>query len=933
MVSPGDKIKHYEIIRLIGKGGMGEVYLAHDTILDRRVALKFLPEELEDDARTRERFLREAKSAAALDHPFICKIYETGEWDGKTFIAMEYIEGKTLEDRMEQAPLTLKDAVRITLEIAEALENAHKTGIVHRDLKPANIMITSQGHTKVMDFGLAKRVLPGGGTAELTRTLTQASITEQGSIAGTIAYMSPEQAKGEKVDTRSDIFSLGIILYEMLSGKHPFSKPSPIETLTSILRDAVPPPHITPKSVNPVLNPILRKALAKKPADRYQNIADFANDLRKAQTETGFRIRIPLRTLSIVGASVLIIALAVVGILWLRHPSGKTASKPAKTGQKPISVLIADFENKTGDPVFNGAIEQLLGISLEGASFISVYERAQARKLGAQLDPSADGQITAKLAQLISNREGINVVIDASIEPDKDGFLIKVWAIDTIKNKQIAEATRKIKTKAEVGKAVDYLSASLQSELGAAPSESAKALAGETFTVSSLAAMNAYARGQELNYQGKREEAIKWFLNALDHDPNLGRAYASLGVIYNNLQKHEESDKYFGMAMARIDQMSEREKLRTLGTYYLIKKNYPKAVEEFTSLIEKYPGDISAYTNLAFAHFQSRNMAQAEAVGRRAVEFNPKKSIYRYNQIWYAMGAGDFKEAEKEVSALLELEPNYAEAYVCRGLLNLVQGQTAQATEAYRALEKQGAYGKALAATGLADIATYEGRLSDASNLLEQGIAFDLKNDQSYVAADNYIALAQAYMLMGKKDLALKAADKAVVTSRIEEMLFSAAEIYIQTGQQQKARDLAAELSKKIQPAHRAFAKLIGGELSKARGDVPGAIQLYREAQALVDMWYGRFLLGCAYLESEAYSEAYSEFDQCLKRRGEATSVFFTDLPTYRYFPPVYYYLGRAQEGLKSNAASDSYKAFLAIKEKADGDWIVQDARKRLGTK
>jgi len=192
LLNPGDKVKHYEIIRLIGKGGMGEVYLAKDAILDRKVALKFLPDELEGDPRIRERFVREAKSAAALDHPFICKIYESGEWNGKAFIAMEYIEGQTLKDRIEQEPVNLKDSIRITLEIAEALENAHKAGIVHRDLKPANIMITSQGHTKVMDFGLAKHVLPGGGNADLSTTMTQASITERGSIAGTIAYMSPE---------------------------------------------------------------------------------------------------------------------------------------------------------------------------------------------------------------------------------------------------------------------------------------------------------------------------------------------------------------------------------------------------------------------------------------------------------------------------------------------------------------------------------------------------------------------------------------------------------------------------------------------------------------------------------------------------------------------------------------------------------------------
>ena len=247
MVSPGDRIQHYEVVRLLGKGGMGEVYLARDTALERNVALKFLPDELEKDPRMRERFLREAKSAAALDHPFICKIYETGTYQGKGYIAMEYVEGETLKDRMERERVPLKEAIRITLEIGEALENAHKAGIVHRDLKPANIMLSSQGHTKVMDFGLAKHILPGTDASGVSRTMTQQSLTGQGAIAGTIAYMSPEQAKGSAIDGRSDIFSLGIILYEMITGGNPFSKPTPIETLTSILRDAAPATHVTPK--------------------------------------------------------------------------------------------------------------------------------------------------------------------------------------------------------------------------------------------------------------------------------------------------------------------------------------------------------------------------------------------------------------------------------------------------------------------------------------------------------------------------------------------------------------------------------------------------------------------------------------------------------------------------------------------------------------
>ncbi len=925
-------LKQYTILEEIGKGGMGEVYLAKDSALGRKVAIKVLTENMEQDPSARERFVREARSAAALDHPFICKVYETGEHEGQAFLVMEYLEGKTLKERIEdEEVLTLRESIQITLEIAEALEKAHNSGIIHRDLKPANIILTPQGHVKVMDFGLAKWVETEEepDLEQALQTMTQhATLTEEGAIAGTLAYMSPEQARGKKLDRRSDIFSLGLMFYEMTTGRHPFMKTSGIETLSAILRDPTPPPQVRPKSVNPQVAPLFRKALAKDKDKRYQDVKEFIVDLKKVLRDTtGGTKLLPKRWPLMAAAGVLIITVLVVAILQFMP---KRAGGPAETELPPVSVLIADFQNNTGDSVFDGAIEQLLGISLETAPFISVYERGQARKLVNQLNPAAEGKLTAEQAQLVSTREGIGVVIDAKIEPDGDGYRIELKAIDPVKNEPIAELSRRIKNKAEIGKAVDALSSELREELGGNPTEASQTLAGETFTVSSLAAINAYAKAQELNYQGQREEAIKWFLKALDHDPNLGRAYASLGVIYGNLQMPEESEKYFEMAMARIDQMSERERLRTLATYHLIKKNYPSAINEFTTLIEKYPADISAYTNLAFAHFQSRNMAMAAEVGRRAVDFNPNKSIYRYNQIWYAMGAGKFEEAEQEIHALLKLEPDYTEAYVCKALLELAQGQARVATETYELLADRSPYGAALASTGLADIAAYEGRLSDAVEILETGIPSDLENKQVLIAADKNIALAQHYMLLGKKDLAAAAADSAVATLKIAEIMFPAAEIYIQAGQENKARDLAAEMSRKIQPAHRAFAKLIGGELSKARGDAAGAIPLYLEAQELVDMWYGRYLLGCAYIETEAYSEAYSELEQCLKRVGEATSVFFIDLPTYRYLPPVYYYLGLAQEGLSSDAAQASFETFLIIKEKADGDWMVEDARQRI---
>jgi len=931
MVNPGDKIQHYELVRLLGKGGMGEVYLARDSFLDRNVALKFLPDELENDPRMRERFIREAKSAAALDHPFICKIYETGEHHGKTFIAMEYIEGKTLKERMEQERVPLREAIRITLEIAEALETAHKTGIVHRDLKPANIMITPQGHTKVMDFGLAKRILPVGGTAELSRTLTQASITEQGSIAGTLAYMSPEQAKGENVDTRSDIFSVGIILYEMISGKHPFSKPSPIETLTSILRDPVPPTHITPKSVNPVLNPILRKALAKNPADRYQNIADFANDLQKAETETGFRIRIPLRLASILAASVLIIALAVVGILKFRHPSKESASKPVKTAQKPISVLIADFENKTDDPEFEGAFEQAFGIGLEGASFIKIYNRTRARTLMNELDSTANGKIKPDAAPLLCSREGINVVITGSIESSGSGYVFDVWALDPLSYLRLAERSKTIATRAEVLKAADSLAGELRDDLSRIPAETAQALTQETFTAASFEAMKFYAHAQDLVLAGKDDEAIQEYLKAIENDPKLGRAYAGLALVYRNRGQDEQANKHFEKAMALIDQMTDREKFRTRGAYYFLNRDSKKAIEEYSALIRQFPMDSAAHTNLPLAYFYNREMQKAFEEGHKAVEFAPRNISARYNLVWYAGGAGKFEVAEKEFQEVMKINPEFPEAQVILALIQLAQDRPREAEKTYLELSTKGARAHSLAAIGLADLALYEGRMDDARKILDEGIAADIKNKFEDEAALKSIMRAQTFLAQGRLDAAAQAADRVAASSKKGSDLFSIAEIYIQAGQLEKALKVAETLNGKLQPELQAYARLIEGEVTQKKGNILDAIDLYQKAQALLDTWLGHMALGRAYLEAKGFIEAHSELDMCLKRRGEAVSIFLDDFPSYRYFAPLFYYLGRAQEGLKSPAAKESYQKFLKIKEKGDtGDSLIADARKRL---
>ncbi len=274
----GREMGSYKVLSLLGTGGMGEVYLAEDTKLDRRVALKFLPREMQQDETARKRFLREAKSAAALDHAYVCHIHEVGEEEGKSFISMEYVQGETLKDQLKKGPLPLQDALAKATEIAEALEAAHRQNIIHRDLKPSNIMITPDGHVKVLDFGLAKRLTPAEGGDSQEKTLT-ASLTRTGDTLGTVPYMSPEQLRGEAVDTRSDIFSFGVTLYEMLTGMEPFKQAQPADTASSILTKDPPPLSRYMNEVSPVLQHTVRKMLAKDPDRRYQLIHEVGTDL------------------------------------------------------------------------------------------------------------------------------------------------------------------------------------------------------------------------------------------------------------------------------------------------------------------------------------------------------------------------------------------------------------------------------------------------------------------------------------------------------------------------------------------------------------------------------------------------------------------------------------------------------------------------------
>jgi tetratricopeptide (TPR) repeat protein len=382
--------------------------------------------------------------------------------------------------------------------------------------------------------------------------------------------------------------------------------------------------------------------------------------------------------------------------------------------------------------------------------------------------------------------------------------------------------------------------------------------------------------------------------------------------------------------------MSERERFRTQGGYYLMMRN-PMAIDEFTRLLKLYPADTAGISNLALAYFYAHDMQMALKESQRAVNQYPKVLFYRSNTALIALYAGEFENAATEARKVLAQDPSDEFAWLALALSLLAQGHPEQAMEEYRhAAEAVSARAASIVTLGLSDLALYEGRVSDAAAMLEKGIAGDLGNNDPSTAAYKLVALARAQLILGKPQAAADAADRAVAGNekeKKESITLAAAEVYIDAGQETKALTLAMDLGKRIEPDPQSYARLIEGEAALKRNKVQDAIRLFQEAQKLADSWLTHLALGRAYLEAAAFTEALIEFNECVKRRGEATAVFLDDMPSYRYFPQVYYYLGCAQDGLKSPAAADSYRKFLDIKQKGGEDPLIADARRRLGSK
>jgi len=857
-----------------------------------------------------------------VTHKNVIRIHDIGELDGVRYLTMPFLSGEDLATLLRrEGRMALARVLAISKEVARGLAAAHEVGVVHRDLKPANIMILADGTAVIMDFGIARSAA------------ADSHGTRLGSIVGTLEYMAPEQAQGKPVDLRADIYAFGLVLYDLLTDRSRTKQhETPMSELMDRLTKPIPPVRTAATGIPAPVASVIDRCLQTDPAARYQTTAELLRELEVLDEDGHVSVVMTAPWFTVkraagLAALALVIVAAAVGGSWLLFQRRGSA---APVRPDPVSVLIADFQNKANEPLFDGLVEQALGVGLEGASFVTLYPRRDAIRLAALMSPGA--RLDSEHATLVAVREGVMRVVMGSIELQSSRYKLTAQGVDPANSKVLFSLETESGSKDKVLDAVGQMAAKIRRALGDR-SVADEAVSGkETFTAGSLEAAHAYARGQELQWAGKFEEALASYREAVKLDPTLGRALAGMGAVSNSLGRRQEAEEYYKQALQHLDRMTDREKYRTRGGYYLLVRNNEKAREEALALIEKFPADTAALANLALAELYRRDVKRSVELGKQALVAMPRNVIRANNLALFLMYAGDFPAAEQQAKAVLSINPEFAKAYVAMALSQAATGRVEDAERTYRSLGALPGAAPYYAASGLADLHMYQGRLTQAAVEIQQAAAAESKGSASRHAR-LLVTLAEVRALQGRPREAVDLAKRAMAGSTDEGVLFLAGWVLAGAGQAAAAEAAAAALNEHLETEQQICARLVEGEIALSNSAAREAVTKFQAAQKIADTWLGRFGLARAYLAAGSPAEADSEIDLCLKRLGEATAVLLDDVPSIRLVAQLHYYQGRVREALKNAGAAESYKTFLAIKANGDEQGLVADARRRVGSR